>query len=187
MRITGGLSKGRSLAALKGMKIRPTTDQVREAVFSILGQDLEGRSVLDLFAGTGIMGIEALSRGAKTALFVDNSTQALKIIKKNLLICGYEEKGKCLKRDLRKGLPPMTAPVTEIFDLAFLDPPYDKGLIPPVLISLSESYLMADDSWVVAESSRFDELPESAGLLTMTDIRIYGDTKISLYRNEVNI
>ena len=105
MRITGGQAKGRLLASLKGWNIRPTSDRVREAVFSLIGQDVTDFKVLDLFAGTGCLGIEALSRGASRALFIDNSIQSIKLIKKNLARCGYESLGFVWKKDLSKGLP----------------------------------------------------------------------------------
>ena len=101
MRITGGQVRGRILASPQGLKIRPTTDRVREAIFNIIGQDLSGLKVLDLFAGTGCLGLEALSRGALSALFIDNSQQAIKLIKKNLALCGYQTSGTVLRRDLR--------------------------------------------------------------------------------------
>ncbi|OQY16890.1 MAG: hypothetical protein B6I32_02120 [Desulfobacterium sp. 4572_20] len=91
MRITGGMIKGRRLANLKGVTIRPTSDIVRGAIFDILGQTLTDLRVLDLFAGTGSLGIESLSRGAKKAVFVDSSYRAIAIIKNNLIRCGYEE------------------------------------------------------------------------------------------------
>ena len=105
MRITGGEARGRHLESPKGMAIRPTSDRVREAVFNIIGQDLSGIRVLDLFAGTGSLGIEALSRGASHAFFVDNSQKSIYLIKKNLVLCGYQDSASVVKINLRHGIP----------------------------------------------------------------------------------
>jgi len=155
MRITGGKAKGRILASPRGMDIRPTTDRVREAIFNIIGHDLSGLKVLDLFAGTGILGIEALSRGAGLVIFIDKSQRSIKLIKKNLAICGYQSSGKILKLDLRMGIP--------------------------------KSHPVLNGSYVIAELSKTENLPRAIGNLEMADTRIYGDTKITIYTNEVTI
>ena len=183
MRITGGRAKGRLLASLKGWSIRPTSDRVREAIFNLIGQDTAGFQVLDLFAGTGCLGIEALSRGALQALFIDNSPQSIKVIKKNLARCGFESVGSILKRDLTKGLPWKHPLMREKFDLIFIDPPYEKGMIPPLLRELSERDLFACPSIAVTETFKTETLPSSLGKLNMLDSRIYGETKITIYQN----
>ena len=184
MRVTGGRSKGRLLASLKGLSIRPTSDKVREAVFNILGQDNTGLKVLDLFAGTGSLGIEALSRGALWALFIDNSHLAIKTIRKNLKLCGFENSGFVLKRDLIKGLPLKHPLVKNGIDLVFMDPPYGKDLIIPMLKKLSEARILASTSIVVAESLIKDKLPNRLGNLHLLDTRIYGRSKIDMYTSE---
>ena len=181
MRITGGQAKGRLLASLRGWKIRPTSDRVREAVFNLIGQDVSGFKVLDLFAGTGCLGIEALSRGAARVLFVDNSIQSIKLIKKNLALCGYESLGSVLKGDLSKGLPRKHPLLKKKFDLIFLDPPYEKRMIPSLLGELSERDILASPSIAVAESFKTETLPEVLGRLQMVSFRTYGETKISIY------
>ena len=181
MRITGGRSKGRILSSFKGMDIRPTPSKIREAVFNLLGQDITGLKVLDLFAGTGCLGLEALSRGALWALFIDNSSQAVKIIKKNLALCGFENSGFVLKRDLMKGLPSESRLFKEGIDLVFIDPPYGKNIIPPLLKVLCEGEILSSSSVVVAESSKIDKLPARSGRLNLFDTRIYGETKIDIY------
>jgi len=183
MRITGGRAKGRLLASLKGWNIRPTSDRVREAIFNLIGQDMAGFHVLDLFAGTGCLGIEALSRGALQALFIDNSVQSIKLIKKNLERCGYEPLGFILKRDLTKGLPWKHPLMRGKFDLIFIDPPYEKEMIPPLLRELSDRDLFASPSIAVAETFKTETLPSSLGKLNMLDSRIYGETKITIYQN----
>lgn len=185
MRVTGGMARGRLLKSPKGMDIRPTTDKVRGAVFNILGQDFCGFSVLDLFAGTGSVGIEALSRGAEFAVFVDISLHSIKIIKENLSLCGYQDLGAVLRRDLNKGLPFNHDLLQKGFDLVFIDPPYGKGLIPPLIDQISALGLLSRGSLVVAECSKNEDLPPAIGHLALADTRIYGDTKICLYSNEV--
>jgi 16S rRNA (guanine966-N2)-methyltransferase len=182
MRITGGLSKGRLLASLRGLKIRPTSDRVRQAVFNLIGQDLAGLKALDLFAGTGSLGIEALSRGASWCLFIDNSVQSIKIIRKNLELCGFQGLGSVLRSDLRRGLPRKTSLMNRGFDLIFVDPPYRKGLIPSLLKQLGDRGILASPSFVVAQSAREESLPAALEDLRMVKTRTYGETKIHLYR-----
>lgn len=181
MRITGGQAKGRVLASLKGWNIRPTSDRVREAIFNLIGQDVTGFKVLDLFAGTGSLGIEALSRGASRVLFIDNSVQSIKLTKKNLARSGYEPLGFVSKKDLTKGLPLKHPMLKEKFDLIFVDPPYEKEMIPPLLRELSDRDLLRSPAIAVAESFKTETLPEVLGKLQMVDSRIYGETKISIY------
>jgi len=181
MRITGGQVRGRLLASLRGWNIRPTSDRVREAIFNLIGQDVSGFKVLDLFAGTGCLGIEALSRGASRALFIDNSIQSIKLIKKNLARCGYESLGSVLKKDLTKGLPQKHLLIKQKFDLIFLDPPYEKRMIPPLLGELSDRDILASPSIAVAECFKTEILPEVLGGLQMVSFRTYGETKISIY------
>jgi 16S rRNA (guanine966-N2)-methyltransferase len=185
MRITGGQVKGRRLASPKGLNIRPSSDQVREAIFNIIGQDLSGLRVLDLFAGTGSLGLEALSRGAHRAVFIDYSQKSINLIKQNLGLCGYQGSGVVLRRELRKARRRGPFPLKEKFDLVFLDPPYGKNLIPFLLEELSANEILSPRSRVVAESSKNERLPRLLGNLEMGDTRIYGDTRISIYACEV--
>ena len=185
MRITGGQSKGRTLASPKGMDIRPTTDKVREAIFNIIGQDMSGLYVLDLFAGTGIFGIETLSRGAQHAVFVDNSQQALKLIRKNLVTCGFENSGTVLKRDLKKSATLSHPVLQQRFDLLFLDPPYRKDMLIPLLEKISTADILSNGSRVLVELSKHEILPNSFGNLKAADCRLYGDTMINIYAHEV--
>jgi len=181
MRVTGGRAKGRVLSSPRGMGIRPTSDRVREAVFSLIGQDMTGLRVLDLFAGTGSLGIEALSRGAQCALFVDNSKQSIKLIRKNLAFCGYEDAGFVHRKDLSRGLPWNHPLMKEKMDLVFIDPPYGKKMIEPVLKELSERPVLASPSVMIAESSKFETLPIMFGNIRRTNTRLYGETKIDIY------
>jgi 16S rRNA (guanine966-N2)-methyltransferase len=181
LRITGGEAKGRRLSAFQGSQIRPTSDKVREAIFNLIGQDAQGVRVLDLFAGTGSLGIEALSRGASRVIFVDNSHHSIELVKRNLSLCGYESLGHVLKKDLARGLPKRCEMMKGEIDLVFTDPPYGKGHLPPVLRELSDKEILASPSIVVAETSKTEALPARLGKLELVKTRIYGDTKISLY------
>ena len=181
MRITGGQVKGRRLASPKGLKIRPSSDQVREAIFNIIGQNLSGLNVLDLFAGTGSLGLEALSRGAQRVVFIDNSKQSINLIKKNLGLCGFQGCGEILRKDLRKSPQQIQFLRGEMFDLVFLDPPYGEDLVPFLLEELPAEEILSPRARVVAESSKGDILPRSPGKLEMGDMRLYGDTRISIY------
>lgn len=181
MRITGGQVRGRHLASLKGLQIRPSSDLVRQAIFNLIGQDIFGKKVLDLFAGTGSLGIEALSRGAVEALFIDNSIRAIKLINTNLQKCGYESLGSIMKKDLGRGLPRNRTFISKHFELVFMDPPYRKAFLPPLLKELSEINVLAPSSLVVTESSQNDPLPEAFGQLQRIKKRTYGETNINVY------
>lgn len=187
MRITGGQVKGRLLASLRGLNIRPTSDRVREAIFSLIGQDVTGLKVLDLFAGTGSLGIEALSRGASWSLFVDNSIQSTKIIKKNLALCGYESFGFILKRDLTRGLPWKNALMKKKIDLVLIDPPYGKKFIPPLMKELVDREILASPAVLITESSKSESLPVASEKLQVVKTRTYGETKIDVYRYGDNL
>ncbi len=181
MKVTGGKSKGRLLTKIKGLDIRPTSGRVREAIFNLLGQDVSGLKVLDLFAGTGSLGIEALSRGALWALFIDNSSLSIQTIQKNLRLCGYENSSDVLKRDIMRGLPLERCFFQGGIDLAFIDPPYGMDFIPHVLKELSGREIMTSTSIVVAESIKKAELPARVGEFRLGDSRIYGETKLDIY------
>lgn len=181
MRITGGQAKGRLLAPLKGLTIRPSSDKIRETIFNIIGQDMTGMKALDLFAGTGSLGIEALSRGASMALFVDNSIQAIRLIKKNLELSGYESAGAILKKDLSKDLPVDFPFFQDSFSIVFIDPPYRRSLIPPLLKKFEQGDMLDTDAIIIAESSKNDKIPSDYKQLRQIDSRIYGETKIDIF------
>jgi len=157
---------------------------IRETIFNLIGQDATGLEVLDLFAGTGSLGIEALSRGASRAVFIDNSTSSINIIKKNLKLCGFDRSGFILKRDLRQGLSINHPSFGKTFDLIFIDPPYGKDLIPDTLTELSINMVPNPSSIIVAESLKEDKLPVRMGSINLFDERTYGSTKLSIYKSE---
>jgi 16S rRNA (guanine966-N2)-methyltransferase len=184
MRVTGGSVRGRRLATFRGTDIRPTSDLVREAVFDLLGQDVSGSRVLDLFAGTGSLGIEALSRGAVEAVFIDHSLKAIELIHRNLKLCGMEDSGSILKKNLGRGLPKSQPVLLRRFTLVFLDPPYGKGFLVPLLEALDQGGFLEPVSRVVAQSEKKEDLPDVVGNLKTAKVRIYGATRITVLKNE---
>jgi len=179
MRVVAGKWGGRTIHAPRGFSVRPTTDRVREAVFAILGDGVEGTVVLDLFAGTGAMAIESLSRGASGAVLVESSPAALGALRANL--AALEAEGAvCLPLDYREAIRRLSAK-GRTFDLVFLDPPYGKGLVGRAAGLLSRSGILAPGAVVVMErASRDPEDTLPAEWMERAD-RKYGDTRITLY------
>jgi 16S rRNA (guanine966-N2)-methyltransferase len=157
---------------------------VREAIFDLLGHHHPEEKVLDLFAGTGSLGIEAVSRGAAWALFIDHSPRALELIARNLKICGIESQGVVLRKDLLKGFPRRHPVLAERMDLVFVDPPYRKGLLLPVLEELCSLSILGSSATLVAQSEQREVLPLRVSSLDRVKSRIYGETRITLYRHE---
>lgn len=182
MRVVGGRFKGLGLAGPKGEAIRPTSDRLREAVFNILahGEDevLEGARVLDLCAGTGAMGIEALSRGARSALFVDLSAEARALIRRNLETAGIMGLARISKRDATHLGP---AGAQGGFTLVFLDPPYGKGIAGKALPGLIRGGWLANGALIVVEDIA-GALTEPPAGYEAIDRRIYGETEIHFLR-----
>ena len=179
MRIIAGAFKGRRLAPVKG-SIRPTAAKVREAVFNILGSAVPEARVLDLFAGTGALGIEALSRGAAAAVFVEDHPEALKVLRRNLADLGLAERTTVWPLPVAAALKKL-AGRGERFGLAFLDPPYGGGAAAAALSALGSLNLLAPGARVVVEHSRRESLPEACGALTRLEVRRYGDTQVAFY------
>jgi len=184
MRIVGGKFKGRSLVSPPGQGTRPTSDRVRESIFNILGHGiegftLEGARVMDLFAGTGALGLEAISRGARFCQFVDESADARGLIRRNADSLGVIGQCRIWRRDATKLGP--CAPQTR-FDLAFADPPYAKGFGEKALASLMEGGWLNPDGVVVLEEARKSAVGDLAGWMLL-DQRAYGDTQVKFYRS----
>ncbi len=185
MRITGGSARGRKLIAPRSNAIRPTCDRVREALFNILGQRIVGSSVLDLFAGTGAIGIEALSRGASFAAFVDLSLEAGRLIEANLRACIPQPRAAFVPLNLATTphlhLLRTTMEPGVRFDLVFMDPPYQKNLAQQVLTMLKQADILAAEALVIVEEQRRVTLPEKVGTLALIDHRRYGETGLWFY------
>jgi len=195
MRITGGSAKGRHLVGPKaGWRfIRPTGDRVREALFNILGDEVTGSTVLDLYAGTGALGLEALSRGAEIAVFVDQSRQALELIHGNLTNCFPTARASLQQLNLSRpdSIGRLKKKMLKVsgqqpFDIVFLDPPYEKKLAEKTLEMVERGALLKDNGLVVAEERASEQLAEQYGTLTLASHRSYGETGIWLYRNIVS-
>lgn len=180
MRIIAGEARGRRLQAPKGHMTRPTADRVRESIFNVLGQRLSGEKVLDLFAGSGAMGLEALSRGAATALFVDRDPEAILACRTNLRSLGWLERGEVLRSEALRAIGELERAGSS-FDLVFVDPPYDPGP-ESFLEALGGSGILRRGATVVAEHDARWVAGESFGILRREDRRSFGGTGISYFR-----
>ncbi len=174
MRVITGIVGGRKLKSPEGEAIRPTTDHVKQAMFNILQFDLEGRRILDLFGGTGQLGIEALSRGAREVVFVDSSRTAVALIRENLKRCA-----------LQAGVIQMNAlqylERGEKFDVVFIDPPYDDGLYCPVLERINSVDNLTEGGIIICEARADTALPEMRQPYQKLRERKYGSMKICIY------
>ncbi|MGI5883776.1 MAG: 16S rRNA (guanine(966)-N(2))-methyltransferase RsmD [Candidatus Spyradocola sp.] len=174
MRIISGQARGRKLVTLEGEATRPTLDRTREALFNILQTRVRGAKVLDLFAGSGALGLEALSRGAQSAVFCDNSRQACDVIRKNIDAVRVGDRSRLLCCDAMDALKRLAG---ERFDLVFLDPPYRKGLVDQALRGLLAAQALEPEALVVVETAQEEafDLPES---LRIADSRKYGKSRL---------
>jgi 16S rRNA (guanine966-N2)-methyltransferase len=188
LRIIGGTARGRKIFAPpqrgKGKTgIRPTGARAREALFNILGTAVDNGDVLDLFAGTGAMGLEALSRGARSAVFVDSSQAALKAISRNLQLCGFVDRATVVRHDLAgqlvflRELSPLHG-----FTLIFSDPPYGYDRPAATLAALDSAAIMHEKGLLVYEYDARGKLPETCGRLQLVDSRRYGAAGFWFYR-----
>lgn len=178
MRVITGTARGRRLLTLEGEDVtRPTSEKVKEALFSMIQFDIEGRRVLDLFSGSGQLGIEALSRGAEKCFFIDSNKSAIEIIRKNVNNCGfsYSSDIRCVDANV------FLSGTKERFDIALLDPPYKSGLLLRALEKVTDC--MSDYGIIVCEHSADEQLPEKLSDFTLVRTRTYGKTiAVSLYR-----
>lgn len=183
MRIVAGDFGGRKLSAVPGMATRPTTDKVKEALFNIIGPYFDGGTSLDLYAGSGGLSIEAVSRGIDRAVLVDRQYQAIKTIKKNIAVTKHEQQFDVYKADARKALG-LFQKNNEKFNLVFLDPPYAKQQIVNDLDKMVENDLLADGAIVVAETDQEAKLPENLSGFSFIRRQAYGITVLTIYQRE---
>lgn len=180
MRVITGMAKGVVLKTPDGMATRPTTDRVKEALFSIIQFEIPGAAVLDLFGGTGQLGIEALSRGAKSAVFVDAADNACRLIRENLRRTKLEEAGKVVRSDYLAYLEHCR----ETFQIIFLDPPYAEVFLENALKRITEIDILQSGGIIVAERPAGKELPwEYPGYTRSKDYQ-YGKTLLTVYRKD---
>ena len=177
MRVITGTARGRKLETPTNYDIRPTTDNVKESIFNIIQFDIEGRKVLDLFAGTGQLGIECLSRGAESATFVDENREAIRIIKENLKTC--QLKGTVMQTDALSFIRNCGK-----FDLIFIDPPYDSKLYEPVLEAINSVDILSDGGIIVCEARKEKLLPEMNLPYRKRKEYNYGKLKVCIYTKE---
>jgi 16S rRNA (guanine(966)-N(2))-methyltransferase RsmD len=178
MRVITGKARGVQLKTPDGMLTRPTTDRVKEALFSIIHFEIPGARVLDLFGGTGQLGIEALSRGAKSAVFVDAGEAACKLIRENLKRTKFEQEGKVVRSDYLDYLKR----TRERFDIIFLDPPYAEVFLENALKQITEIDILRSGGIIIAERPLGKELPwEFEGFERSRDYK-YGNTLLAVYR-----
>lgn len=152
LRIIGGVLRGKKLYPIKGQRIRPTADRIRESIFNILAFQLSGQIILDLFAGTGALGIEALSRGAAFAYFIDNRSEAIRMIRQNLRACHFGQQSLAVQWDIDKNLDCLRG-CTPRPSLILMDPPYNRGFVRSTLESLGQSGVVGRDTEIVVEHS----------------------------------
>lgn len=177
MRVIAGKYKGRKLSPPSGKNIRPTTDKVKEALFSMLANEIQGSRFLDLFAGTGGIGIEALSRGAEECVFCDISRESLKLLKDNITHCGIEEGARICAGDYKKNL----MSIDEKFDIIFLDPPYGTGMLNECFRLIGEHGLLDENGLIIAEHRKEEEMPDDMYGFTKLKERKYGIVKLTIY------
>ena len=178
MRVITGKARGVRLTTLDGITVRPTSEKVKEAIFSAIHFRLEGARVLDLFAGSGQLGIEALSRGATEAVFVDSSKASIDIVKKNLAATKLEDDAKVILSDYSSYL----SRSTQKFDFAFLDPPYAAGLLEDAISKVAR--LMSDNGAIICEHPPEVILPDAVSDFSVTKAYKYGKISVTVYEKE---
>ena len=178
MRVITGTARGRKLVTPEGLEVRPTSDMAKEAIFSSIQYEVENCEMLDLFAGSGQMGVEALSRGARSVTFIDSDPKSIAAVKTNLKNCGFMEKSKVALMDSLSYIKNTTA----AFDIAFLDPPYGKEIIDAVLPFVAEK--MKPYGVIICETERKEELPKEAGDFEIRKEYRYGKAKVTVYRRK---
>ena len=177
MRVITGTARGAKLRTLEGLETRPTSDRVKEAIFNIIQFDIAGRRVLDLFAGSGQLAIEALSRGASYGVLVDQNTQAVKIAKENLKKTRFDQRAEVIHADYMQYL----STCHDRFDIIFLDPPYAETFLEKSLQIISEIDILSEGGIIICERPRDKVLPAAVGGLICSRDYLYGKTAVNLY------
>lgn len=180
MRVVAGTLKGRHIKAVKGTNTRPTTDKVKENIFNIIGPYFDGGIALDLFGGSGNLGIESLSRGIERVIFVDKESIAINTIKENVKELKIDNQVEIYRNDYLRALKALAKRDIQ-FDLILLDPPYKGQKINEIIEFIHENELLAVDGIIMAECLKEDELHESVGDINQVRREIYGITAITIY------
>ncbi|TXK77490.1 16S rRNA (guanine(966)-N(2))-methyltransferase RsmD [Paenibacillus sp. N3.4] len=184
MRVISGTAKGRPLKAVPGIGTRPTTDKVKEAIFSMIGPYFEGGQVLDLFAGTGGLGIEALSRGMDKAVFIDIEKKSIETVQANVQAAGFKDQAEIYRTDASRALKAL-AKRGQQFELVFLDPPYKLKLIAELVSSMEGQNIIVANTTIVVEHDAKDVLKETLGSFQQQRRADYGDTAVTIYKRTV--
>ncbi|KGR80460.1 16S rRNA (guanine(966)-N(2))-methyltransferase RsmD [Ureibacillus manganicus] len=182
MRVVAGERKGMPLKAVTGTTTRPTTDKVKESIFNIIGPYFDGGTALDLFAGSGGLGIETLSRGASHAIFVEKDGKAFQLLQENIKKCRYEEQTELFRTDATRAVKGLCKRDIQI-DYLFVDPPYSKVMYYDLIETLVEHNKLTKDAIIVCEHATDVELPNSYGTYTLKRKETYGSSIISIYSN----
>ena len=175
MRVITGSARGRRLISPEGFDVRPTTDKVKESLFNIIQFSLPGAVVLDLFAGSGQLGIEALSRGADRVVFVDSARKSLDVVKKNIELCKFQDCSQTYLCDFASFIKT----TAEKFDIVLLDPPYQKNLCVEALSRLSD--IVNEDAVIICETQGDEDLPEEIGGFVVEKVYLYSSIKLTVY------
>ncbi|MFH0925948.1 MAG: 16S rRNA (guanine(966)-N(2))-methyltransferase RsmD [bacterium] len=180
MRIITGSAKGKKLKAPRGYKTRPTSDKVKEALFDILGERVIGSKFLDLYAGTGSIGIEVLSRGAWKATFVEDTSSLINLIWENLKSCDFVNNAEVIQADVKKSISSF-ANRQHKFDIIYIDPPYNSTLAEETLEVLAKSSILSDNHYIIVEHNNKKILPENFWGIVYQKQYEFGDTRLTFY------
>lgn len=183
MRIVAGELKSRTVEAVKGMETRPTQDHIKESIFNRIGPYFDGGEMLDLFAGSGNIGFESLSRGITSCVLIDKAYNAIATINRNAKALGVYERCRILKLDYSQGLH-LLSKEGKAFSLVYVDPPYALKVYDKIMEYLSENEMVCEEGLVVLESAKEDIFLENYGDLVRIHEKIYGITKVSIYRRQ---
>ena len=183
MRVISGKARGLKLNTPKNDDVRPTTDRVKESLFNMINSYIMDSEILDLFAGTGSLGIECLSRGANQCIFVDNSKESINIVKSNIKKARVENESIVLNLDFKSAINSLSLKNKQ-FDVIFMDPPYYKNMFSDALLSVDENELLKEDGIIVVEHDTVDKFPDNMGRLYKSREKKYGNTTITFYKLE---
>jgi len=182
MRIIGGLAKGRNILSPEGMNTRPTLDRIKESIFNIIQGRVEDSIVIDVFAGTGSLGLEAASRGAKECYLIDKGSTTFSLLRKNVENLKFTDRCKCFNMDSYDALNTF-GDKGIVFDLIFIDPPYAKEMIPPAVDIITNKNLLNKDGLIVSKIDSGEIIYEGNSQIVLIDNRKYGNTTVCFYRH----
>lgn len=182
MRVIAGRARGMRLRAPRGAAVRPTADRVKESLFSILADRVQGASVLDLFAGSGALGIECLSRGAERAVFVDRGRGSLEAVRDNVNRAGFADQAELVRGDALAAVRSL-GEAGRTFDIVFADPPYEAGMAARVVAAVAGADIVRPGGWLVVEHSVREEIPAAVENLRAVRTRVYGDTVVTIFEH----